>query len=131
MRNIGVGLIVAVYAVLLFTSSSAPVFMRDTGFVGIRAHAHFDPMMVVVTIAGVALAAIPVRRGERWARLTTIAMLTMVLFTRFTTSGQRLVVLNPNQHGYGYSLIIAAILGVAGLALTDPYARGVRHSAKP
>jgi hypothetical protein len=54
MRNIGVGLIVAVYAVLLFTSSSAPVFMRDTGFVNIQAHAHFDPMMVVVTIAGVA-----------------------------------------------------------------------------
>jgi hypothetical protein len=124
MRNVGVGLIVAVYAFLLFTSSSAPAIRSDAGIIATRAQARFDPMMTAVAIAGIALAVIPVRRGERWAHLTTLVILVMVLVGRFTTSGQRLVVLEPNQHGY--FLIIPLALAIAGLFLTGPFGPGLR-----
>lgn len=128
MRNIGVGLIVAVYAFLLFTSSSTPVSASDTGVIATRGHTHLDPLMTAVAIAGIALAAIPVRRGERWAQLTTIVILIMVLSNRFLTSGQRLVVLDQSQRGY--SLIIPLVLAFVGLFLTGPYGPGVRHSER-
>ncbi len=125
MKNVGVGLIVAVYAFLLFTSSSAPAIRSDAGIIATRAQARLDPMMTAVAIAGIALAMIPVRRGERWAQLTTIATLIIVLETRYATSGQRLAVLDLNQHGH--SLIIASVLAIVGLALTNP-SRGARPS---
>ena len=81
-------------------------------------------MMIAVAIAGIALAMIPVRRGERWAHLTTIVILAMVLTSRFTASGQRLVVLEPRQHGY--SLIVPLAMAIAGLFLTGPFGPGVR-----
>jgi hypothetical protein len=86
-------------------------------------------MMTAVAIAGIALAMIPVRRGERWAHLTTIVMLVIVLTSRFTTSGQRLVVLEPNQHRY--SLIVPLALTFAGLFLTGPFGPGVRPPGRP
>jgi hypothetical protein len=125
MRNVGVGLIVLVYAVLLFTSSSAPVAMSDKGIVATRTHAGIDPMMGAITVAGIALAVIPVRRGEKWAQLTTLVTLIIVLVTRYATSGQRLVVLDLNQHDR--SLIIASVLAIVGPALTNP-SRGIRPS---
>jgi hypothetical protein len=124
MRNVGVALIVAVYAVLFFTSSSAPVAMSNTGLVATRAQPHLDPMMTAIAVAGIMLAVIPLRRGERWAQLTTVAILILVLVTRYTTSGQRLVVLDPNRHGY--SLVIVSVLAIAGLFLTGRFGPGAR-----
>jgi len=107
--------------------------MSDAGIIATRAHVHVDPMMLAITVAGIALAVIPVRRGERWARLTTLAILSIVLGTRFFTSGQGLVVLDPNRHGYGYSLVILSTLMIAGLALalTNPSRRRVRPHLQP
>jgi hypothetical protein len=107
MRTVGVGLCVAAWGVLFFKSSYSPAYTQ--------ARPHPDPLMLAITIAGIALAVIPIRRGERWALLTELVMLVIVLVTRFTTGAQRLVILEPHQHGY--SFMVAAGLAAAGLAL--------------
>ena len=121
MRKTGVWLVVIAYAVLLYTSLRAPAYAR--------AHPHLDPVMLAgyaaawpvalactVVVAGVMLALIPLRRGERWALWTSVAMLLILLVTRITTDPRCLVVLDPHQHGC-HSFMIAVLLGVVGLAL--------------
>ena len=121
MRKVGVGLVVAAYVILLYISLSAPEYAR--------AHPHLDPAMLAayaapwpialasaLVVAGIMLAVIPLCRGERWALWTELAMLTILFVTRVTTDPRCLVVLDPHQHGC-HSFMIAAILGVVGLAL--------------
>ncbi len=120
MRKVGVWLVVAAYVILLYTALSAPAYAR--------AHPHLDPAMLAayaspwpvalvctVVIAGIMLALIPLRRGERWALWTSLAMLLMLLVTRLTTDPRCLVVLDPHQHGC-HTFMIAILLGVIGLA---------------
>jgi hypothetical protein len=120
-RKIGVGLIVAAYAVLLYTALSAPAYAR--------AHPHMDatllteyasawPVALTAALAfiGIALALIPIRRGERWAMGTSLATWILLVATRFSTDPRCLVVLDPHQHGC-HTFTIAALLGVIGLAL--------------
>ncbi|HEY6371693.1 MAG TPA: hypothetical protein VIX37_14025 [Candidatus Sulfotelmatobacter sp.] len=121
MRTTGVGFVVAAYAVLLYTALSAPAYAR--------AHAYLDPAMLAayaapwpvalanaLVIAGIMLALIPLRRGERWALWTESAILAILLVTRLTTDPRCLVVMDPHQHGC-HSFMIAVLLGVVGLAL--------------
>jgi hypothetical protein len=121
MQRVGVGLIVAAYALLLYTSLAAPAYAR--------AHSHLDPAMLaeyaapwpvalVCALAGVGitLALIPIRRGERWAVWTSFAALIILLVTRIATDPRCLVVLDPHQHGC-HTFMIAIMLGVVGLAL--------------
>ena len=121
MRKVGVTLVVLCYAVLLYTSLTAPAYAR--------AHAHLDPATVaaysapwpvalasVLAIAGIMLAVIPLRRGERWALFTLLAMLVILFVTRLRIDPRCLVVLDPHQHGC-HTFMIASILGVIGLAL--------------
>jgi hypothetical protein len=121
MRRTGVGLVVTAYAVLLYTSLSAPAYAR--------AHAHLDPAMLAayaapwpvalasaLGIAGIMLALIPLRRGERWALWTELAILVLLFVTRLAADPRCLVVLDPHQHGC-HSFMIAVLLGVVGLAL--------------
>jgi hypothetical protein len=121
MRKVGVGLVVAAYAVLLYIALSAPAYAR--------AHSYLDPAMLaayaapwpvalasVLVIAGIMLALIPLRRGERWALWTEFAIFVILFLTRLTTDPRCLVVLDPHQHGC-HTFMIAAILGVVGLAL--------------
>ena len=121
MRNTGVGLVVAAYALLLFLSLTSPGYAR--------AHPQMDPVMLAqyatpwpvalassLVIAGIMLALIPLRRGERWALWTEFAMLAILFVTRLTTDTRCLVVLDPHQHGC-HSFMIAVLLGVVGLAL--------------
>jgi hypothetical protein len=69
-----------------------------------------------VAVAGIMLALVPLRRGERWALWTLLAMLTIFFLTRITTDPRCLVVLDPHQHGC-HTFMIAVLLGVVGLAL--------------
>jgi hypothetical protein len=121
MRKVGVGLVVAAYAVLLYTSLSAPAYAR--------AHSYLDPVMLAayaapwpvalasaVVVAGIMMALIPLRRGERWAVWTELAVLIVLFVTRLTTDPRCLVVLDPHQHGC-HSFMIAVVVGVVGLAL--------------
>ena len=121
MRKVGVGLVVVAYALLLFLSLTSPGYAR--------AHPHLDPVMLgqfaapwpvalasALVVAGVMLASIPLRRGERWALWTQLAMLVILFVTRVTTDPRCLVVLDPHQHGC-HSFMIAVVLGFAGLAL--------------
>jgi len=124
MRKVGVALLVVAYALLLFLSLTSPGYAR--------AHPHLDPMMLAqyaspwpvalasaVAVAGIMLAVVPLRRGERWALWTQLAMLIILFVTRVTSDARCLVVLDPHQHGC-HSFIIAVVVGVIGLALAWP-----------
>jgi cell division inhibitor SulA len=62
------------------------------------------------------LALVPLRRGERWALWTLLAMLLIPVITRLATDPRCLVVLDPHQHG-SHTFMIAVLLGIVGLAL--------------
>src|SRR5215467_788396 len=121
MRNAGVRLLVAAYALLIYISLSSIPYSR--------AHPHLDPVMLAayaapwpvalgctVAVAGIMLAVVPIRRGERWALWTSLAMFVVLFVTRVMTDPRCLVVLDPHQHGC-HSFMIAIVLGIAGLLL--------------
>jgi len=120
-QKIGVGLVVAANALLLYVSLSAPPHAR--------AHPHMDPALLAeyaspwpvalgcaLAVTGVVLALIPLRGGERWALWTQLAVLSILFVTRMLTDPRCLVVLDPRQHGC-HTFMIAIVLGVAGLVL--------------
>jgi hypothetical protein len=121
MRKTGVGLVVAGYAVLLYTSSAAPAYARAHQYLGpakLAAYAAPWPVALACTVvvAGIMLALVPLRRGERWASWTLLAMLIILFVTRITTDPRCLVMLDPHLHGC-HSFMIAILLGVVGLVL--------------
>jgi hypothetical protein len=69
-----------------------------------------------LVVAGIMLALVPLRRGERWALWTELAILGILFLTRLTSDPRCLVVFDPHQHGC-HSFMIAALLGIVGLAL--------------
>ena len=120
-HKVGVGLGVVAYALLLYTSLAAPAYARS--------HPRLDPVMLAqyaapwpvalacaVAVAGIVLALVPLRRGERWSLWTSLAMLIIMFVTRIATDPRCLVVLDPHQHGC-HTFMIAIVLGVVGLAL--------------
>ena len=122
MRNVGVGLIVAAYLVLYLTSFTLIPYTRVW---------RLDPMLLPVAIAGITTALIPVRRGERWARLTEVSILATALLARYTQLGVQLIqnangqlASVPNQRG-GIALGIASVLAILGVALSDYSAHGI------
>ena len=119
MRNIGAALVIAAYLVLLLTSSVGVGYVSSAGIGLTQAHWHVDPMMVPIAIAGIMLALIPVRRGERWAVLTQVAIFSWVLVTRFGEGAKRLVVLDPSSQNNGLHIIVLA-LALVGFALSSP-----------
>jgi len=122
MRKTGICLVVATYALLLYMSLGAPWYAR--------AHPHLDPVRLAeyarpwpvalacaLALAGIMLAVVPLRRGERWAFWTSLAMMLILLGTRLATDPRCLVVLDPHQHGC-HTFMIAILVGVIGLALS-------------
>jgi len=69
-----------------------------------------------VAVAGITLALIPVRRGERWALWISFLMLIIPFLTRIMTDPRCRVVLDPHQHGC-HTFMIAVLLGIVGLVL--------------
>ncbi len=121
IRKVGVGLVVAAYSALLYTSLAAPAYAR--------AHMHLDASMRAeyagpwpvalgssLSITGIMLALIPIRRGERWAIWTSLVTFIIMLGTRMAADPRCLVVLDPHQHGC-HTFMIAVLLGLAGLML--------------
>jgi len=120
-HKVGVGLGVVACALLLYSSLAAPAYARE--------HRHLDPVMLAqyaapwpvalacaVAVAGIVLAIVSLRRGERWSLWTSLAMLIIMFVTRIATDPRCLVVLDPHQHGC-HTFMIAIVLGVVGLAL--------------
>jgi hypothetical protein len=69
-----------------------------------------------LSICNIILALIPIRRGERWAMLTSLATLLILLGTKLATDPRCLVVLDPHKHGC-HTFMITIILGLIGLSL--------------
>jgi len=121
MRNVGVGLVVVAYALLLYMALSAPAYARTHQYLGPAMLAEYAApwpvaLACTVALAGIVLALVPLRRGERWALWTLLAMFVIPLITRLTTDPRCLVVLDPHQHGC-HTFMIAVLLGIVGLAL--------------
>lgn len=121
MRKIGVGLVVLAYAVLVYASLAAPAYARTHQYLGPAMLAEFAApwpvaLACTVAVAGIVLALIPLRRGERWALWTLFAMFLIPFVTRLTTDPRCLVVLDPHQHGC-HTFMIAVLLGLVGLVL--------------
>ncbi len=121
MRNVGVGLVVLAYALLLYAALAAPAYAR--------AHPHLGPAMLAeyaapwpvtlgcaLSTVGITLALIPIRRGERWGLWTSFATFIILLVSRIATDPRCLVVLDPHQHGC-HTFIIAVTVGMVGLVL--------------
>ena len=121
MRKVGVAMVVVANILLVYISLSAPPYAR--------AHTHLDPALLAqyaspwpvtlgccLALAGIMLALVPLRRGERWALWTQLAVLIILLVTRMATDPRCLVVLDPHQHGC-HTFMIAVLLGVVGLIL--------------
>ena len=120
----GVTLLVLANALLVYISLSAPPYAR--------AHAHLDPRMLgqyagpwpvalgcAIALAGIMLALVPVRRGERWSWWTSLAVWTTLFITRIASDPRCLVVLDPHQHGC-HTFMIAVALGIIGLIMARP-----------
>jgi len=121
MRNVGVGFVVAAYVLLLYAALSAPAYAWTHQHLGAAMLAEYAtpwPVALVCALAvsGIMLAVIPLRRGERWALWTSLAMLIILMVPRIATDPRCLVVLDPHQHGC-HTFMIAVVLGLAGLAV--------------
>jgi hypothetical protein len=120
-QKIGVRMVIAAYALLVYIALSAPLYAK--------AHPHLDPTLLAqyaapwpvalacsLALMGITLALIPLRRGERWALWTALAIFVILFVTRMATDPRCLVVLDPHQHGC-HSFMIAMVLGIVGLVL--------------
>ena len=67
-----------------------------------------------LAFAGVVLALIPLRRGERWAAWTSAGVWAVLGGTRFATDPQCLKVLDVHQHGC-HTFVIALVVAMTGL----------------
>src|SRR5205085_7381581 len=112
---------VLAYVLLLYISLSAPLFAHAHPEVGVAMLAQYAtpwPLALgsSLALAGIVLALIPIRRGERWAMWTSLAMLGILFVSRMATDPRCLVVLDPHQHGC-HTFMIAVVVGVVGLGL--------------
>ena len=126
-QKAGIGLLLAGYALFLFITLGAPFNAAE--------HSHHDsapsvsyaaPWSVAtagaLAMAGIAMALVPIRRGEGWAWGTSVAMWLILVVTRFASDPRCLVVLDAHQHGC-HSFMISAALAVVGLGLAFPARR--------
>ena len=112
----------AAYTIFLYIAISAPIYAHAHPNLGAHMLAEYAaPWPVALTgslgIVGIVLALIPIRKGERWALLTSFATFAILFVTRMATDPRCLVVLDVHQHGC-HTFMIAVALGVAGLILS-------------
>ena len=129
MQRFSVGLLVVAYVLLLYTSLATPSYARAHPNLGIAMLAEYAAPWPValgtaLSITGIMLALIPIRRGENWAIWTSFAAFLLLLITRLTTDPRCLAVLDPHQHGC-HTFMIAVVLGVVGLALAFAASRRI------
>jgi hypothetical protein len=122
-RKIGVWLLVAAYLIFLYIAISAPFYAHAHPHLGAQMIAEYSApwpvaLMGSLGVVGIVLALIPIRKGERWAILTSFATFGILFVTRMATDPRCLVVLDIHQHGC-HTFIIAIVLGVAGLILAS------------
>ena len=121
MKKLGIALVILANLLLLYTSLAAPAYARTHQYLGPAILAEYAghwpaALECALAIAGIAMALIPLRRGERWALWTLLGMWIIPLLTRLTTDPRCRVVLDPHQHGC-HTFMIASVLAIAGLLL--------------
>lgn len=121
------GLIVLSYLLLVFSavaarSSAHPDSQSHMVTDSAYAHPWTLGLTIALAIAGIALALIPVRRGEAWARWTVLATLVAIAIPRLLTDPRCFVVLDPHQHGC-HTFVLLVISGIVGVLLAQTPAR--------
>ncbi|HEX2665701.1 MAG TPA: hypothetical protein VHM93_22930 [Candidatus Acidoferrum sp.] len=124
MRKTGIALLVAAYALFLYTSLAAPAYARLHAQLGAAMRAAYAApwpvaMGCALALNGLVLALIPIRRGEKWAIWLSAITLFVLLATRTFTDPRCSVVLDPHQHGC-HTFMISMGSGLVGLALAVP-----------
>ncbi len=123
MKQKGVALSVVAYVLLFYTAVTAPPYARAHAHLGVALLSEYAapwPVTLTCVLAGIGiiLSVVPIRRGERWAILTSAASLVALLATRLWTDPRcaLAVVSDPHQHGC-HTFTIAIIVGLIGLSL--------------
>ncbi|PYT82513.1 MAG: hypothetical protein DMG40_05775 [Acidobacteria bacterium] len=130
-RKTGISLLVAAYALALYTSLAAlasAVAQAQLGATMLAASAAPWPVMLACTLEvnGLVLAVIPIRCGEKWAIWLSVVILLTLLATRAATDARCLLALHPHERGC-QTFVISMVLGLVGLALAtscQPTVRG-------
>jgi hypothetical protein len=86
------------------------------------------PLACALALNGLALALVPVRRGEKWAVWLSAMNLLIFLANRVATDPRCLVVLDWN-HNDCHTFMISMVLGLVGLALAAPRQSKARQPA--
>ena len=123
MRNVGIGLLIAVYVSVLWTSLAAACARAPTQL-GPAIPAEYAAtwpvaLACVLALNGLALTLIPIRRGENWASWLSAVTLLILVSARIATDPCCLAVLDLNQHSCHVFMIFMS-LGFVGLALAAP-----------
>jgi len=119
MRHAGIGLLIAAYVCVLYTSLGAAYA---------RAHAQLGSAMLAeyaapwpvglacaLAVNGLVLALVPIRRGEKWAIWLSAVTLLILVATRIATDPSCLVLLDPQRGCHAF--MTSMVLGLVGLAL--------------
>jgi hypothetical protein len=122
MKKTGVGLLILCFIVLLHSAVGTVLHGRTHPHPEVTVGANMsEPWEAGLTgalaVAGMMLAAVPIRRGERWGWWTMLTLLVILVVTRVASDPRCRVVYDTSQHGC-HTFAIAMILGAAGLALT-------------
>ena len=121
MRNLAAGLVAVAFFILGHTALAlafhpyAREHMTDGG------HVVGDVVWTLalesaLAVAGIVMALVPLRRGERWALWTLLAVWAILLATRLASDPRCLVVLDMHRHGC-HIFMLATVLAFVGLAL--------------
>ena len=124
MRKTGIGLLVAAYVSALYTWLAPPAYAHAHAKHGetiLAAYAALWPVALACALAlnGLALALVPIRRGEKWAIWLSVMNLLIFLASRVATDPRCLVVRNWHLDDC-HTFMISMVLGLVGLALAAP-----------
>ena len=124
MRNVGIGLLIAAYVWVLYTSLAVG-YARADAQLGPAVPSEYVALWpvalaCVLALNGLALALIPIRRGEKWAIWLSAVTLLILVAARIAADPHCLVALELNQHDCR-TFMISMVLGLVGLALAVPH----------
>jgi len=121
MRKMGITLIIAAWGLLLFGAVSERMHARSHPHLDASTSVFAQPwpvaLQAILSMLGIVLTVVPMRRGERWCFWTLLATFSALLVGRALSDARCLVVLDPHQHGC-HTFMIAIFLGIVGVFIT-------------
>jgi hypothetical protein len=121
-HKIGMWLLVLAYALLVLNAISTLIFVRQNAE---HMHEHMDyvsswslSLLVAVTLLGIRVCIIPLRRGEVWAWIASLMTWVVIAVPRLVND-PRCLQLDLNRHGC-HTFMATIVIAAAGLVLSRP-----------